>query len=207
VIGMIGVADVIRPEAREALAALAESGVQEIHMITGDSRESAAIVAEQLGIDPRQVIPEAMPEEKFRLVRRLQAAGRTVALVGDGINDAPALAAADVGVAMGHGGADVALEAADIALAADDIRHVADVIRLSRRTMRLVRQNFGFSLGINGIGVVAGALGILSPFAAAVVHNVSTVAVVLNSGRLLGTASDQSATIPDRGTANPALPG
>jgi cation-transporting P-type ATPase C len=195
VIGMIGVADVIRPEAREALAALREAGVQEIHMITGDSRESAGIVAEQLGIDPAHVIPEAMPEEKFRLVRRLQAAGRTVALVGDGINDAPALAAADVGVAMGHGGADVALEAADIALAADDIRHVADVMRLSRRTMRLVRQNFGFSLGINGIGVVAGALGLLSPFAAAVVHNVSTVAVVLNSGRLLGNTSGDGGAV------------
>ncbi|HEX2517130.1 MAG TPA: copper-transporting ATPase, partial [Chloroflexota bacterium] len=96
---------------------------------------------------------------------------------------------ADVGIAMGHGGADVALEAADIALAADDIRHVAEVVHLSRRTMALVRQNFAASLGINGVGVVAGALGVLSPFAAAVVHNLSTVAVVLNSGRLL--APDQ----------------
>jgi cation-transporting P-type ATPase C len=95
------------------------------------------------------------------------------------------LAAADLGIAMGHGGADVALEAADVALAADDVRQVAEVINLSGRTMQLVRQNFAASLGINGIGVVAGALGLLSPFAAAVVHNVSTVAVVLNSGRLL----------------------
>lgn len=187
VIGVIGVADVIRPEAREALAALRGAGVAELHMITGDSLESALIVADQLGIPPDHVIAEAMPDEKFRLVRRLQAAGRTVALVGDGINDAPALAAADLGIAMGHGGADVALEAADVALAADDIRHVAGLIQLSRRTMRLVRQNFGFSLGINGVGAAAGAVGLLSPFAAAVVHNLSTVAVVLNSGRLLGT--------------------
>ena len=86
---------------------------------------------------------------------------------------------------MGHGGADVALEAADIALAADDVRHVAEVVHLSRRTMRLVRQNFAFSLGINGLGVIAGAFGLLSPFAAALLHNLSTVAVVLNSGRLL----------------------
>ena len=143
------------------------------------------MVAEQLGIPLQQVIAEALPEAKLALVRRLQAEGRRVALVGDGVNDAPALAAADVGIAMGHGGADVALEAADIALAADDIRHVAEVVHLSRRTMALVRQNFAASLGINGVGVVAGALGVLSPFAAAVVHNLSTVAVVLNSGRLL----------------------
>jgi cation-transporting P-type ATPase C len=186
VVGLIGVADVVRPEAVEAIAALRAAGVAEVHMITGDSREAAGLVAQQLGLDPAHVIAEALPEQKFDLVRRLQAAGRTVALVGDGINDAPALAAADVGIAMGHGGADVALEAADIALAADDIRQVADVIRLSRRTMGLVRQNFAASIAINGVGVVAGALGLLSPFAAALVHNLSTVAVVLNSGRLLG---------------------
>jgi manganese/zinc-transporting P-type ATPase C len=202
VIGVIGVADVVRPEAREALDSLRAAGVTRVHMITGDSREAAHIVAEQLGIDPAHVAAEAMPDEKFRLVRRLQAEGRTVALVGDGVNDAPALAAADVGIAMGHGGADVALEAADLALAADDIRHVADVIRLSRRTMRLVRQNFAFSLGINGIGVVAGAAGLLSPFAAALVHNLSTVAVVLNSGRLLGDAG-ATADAPPRSPAAP----
>ena len=188
VVGLIGVADVVRPEAVEAIAALRRAGVAEIHMITGDSREAAGLVAQQLGLAPAHVIAEALPEQKFDLVRRLQAAGRTVALVGDGINDAPALAAADVGIAMGHGGADVALEAADIALAADDIRQVADVIRLSRHTMALVRQNFTASIAINGVGVVAGALGLLSPFAAALVHNLSTVAVVLNSGRLLGDA-------------------
>jgi cation transport ATPase len=185
VIGLIGVADVLRAEATEALAALREAGMRRIAMITGDSQESAAIVADQLGLDAADVVAEALPEQKFDLVRRLQQEGYRVALVGDGINDAPALAAADVGVAMGHGGADVAIEAADIALAADDVRHVADVIWLSRRTMRLVRQNFAFSIGINGLGVVAGALGFLSPFTAALVHNLSTVAVVLNSGRLL----------------------
>jgi cation-transporting P-type ATPase C len=185
VIGLIGVTDVVRPEAAEALASLRAAGVEQIHMITGDSRESALIVADHLGIPHAAVVAEALPEAKLDLVRRLQREGHRVALVGDGVNDAPALAAADLGIAMGHGGADVALEAADIALASDDVRQVAEVIRLSRDTMRLVRQNFGASLGINGVGVVAGTFGLLSPFAAAVVHNVSTVAVVLNSGRLL----------------------
>jgi cation-transporting P-type ATPase C len=185
VVGLIGVADVVRPESAAALEALREAGVRRIGLITGDSAESAEIVARHLGIDPSDVIAEALPEAKCALVRRLQQEGYCVALVGDGVNDAPALAAADVGIAMGHGGADVALEAADIALAADDIRGVASVIWLSRRTMRLVRQNFLFSIGINGAGVLAGALGFLSPFSAALVHNLSTVAVVLNSGRLL----------------------
>jgi cation-transporting P-type ATPase C len=202
VIGLIGVADVVRPEAVAALGALRAAGVREIHMITGDSRETAAIVAGQLGIEPSHVIAEALPEEKFRLVRRLQAAGYRVALVGDGINDAPALAAADVGIAMGHGGADIALEAADIALAADDVRHVAEVIHLSRRTMRLVRQNFAASLGINGVGVVAGVFGLLSPFAAALLHNLSTVAVVLNSGRLLTAGGDGPAEVADDSAAS-----
>jgi cation-transporting P-type ATPase C len=198
VIGLIGVADVLRPEAIEAVQALRDAGVRRVCLITGDTPESAAVIAEQLGISPQDVTAEALPEVKFDLVRRLQQEGYRVALVGDGINDAPALAAADVGIAMGHGGADVALEAADIALAADDVRHVAEVIRLSRRTMRLVRQNFAASLGINGIGVVAGALGLISPFAAALLHNLSTVAVVLNSGRLL--------TAPNGGAPAGALP-
>ena len=185
VLGLIGVADVIRNEALHAIEALRTSGIQHIYMITGDSREAADIVASHLNIHASHVIANAMPDEKLRLVRRLQSQGLTVALVGDGINDAPALAAANLGIAMGHGSADVALEAADIALAADDIRDVAELMALSRRTMSLVRQNFAFSLGINGVGVLAGAVGFLSPFTAALIHNLSTVAVVLNSGRLL----------------------
>ncbi|HEU5318870.1 MAG TPA: cation-translocating P-type ATPase [Chloroflexota bacterium] len=207
VLGLIGVSDIIRPEARTAISSLQDAGIRAIHMITGDSKESATAVATELGIPHSNVIAEAMPEQKFDLVRRLQAQGHTVALVGDGVNDAPALAAADVGIAMGHGGADVALEAADVALAADDIRHVAETILLSRRTMRLVRQNFAFSLGINGIGVLAGAVGLLSPFAAAIVHSLSTVAVVLNSGRLLTAAPEPPApTPPPAGGATQAPP-
>jgi cation-transporting P-type ATPase C len=154
-------------------------------MITGDSRESAAVAVHHLRIGAGDVIAEALPAARFRLVRRLPQEGRRVAVVGDGVNDAPTPAAADAGIAVGHGGADVALEAAEIALAADDVRQVAEIFRLSRRTMRLVRQNFGASLGINGLGVIAGAFGFLSPFAAALLHNLSRVAVVLNSGRLL----------------------
>ncbi|HEV2126267.1 MAG TPA: HAD-IC family P-type ATPase [Chloroflexota bacterium] len=204
VIGLIGVADIIRSEAREALARLREAGVEHIYMITGDSQESASIVGQQLGLESEAIIAQALPEEKFDLVRRLQQEGRRVALVGDGINDAPALAAANVGIAMGHGGADIALEAADIALAANDIRHVAEVIRLSRHTMSLVRQNFAFSLGINGLGVLAGAFGLLSPFTAALLHNLSTVAVVLNSGRLLSWGGERLLLPPPAGSASTA---
>lgn len=207
VIGIIGVADVLRPEARQALSALREAGVRRLFMVTGDSRQSALIVAQHLGLEPGAVIAEALPEAKFQLVRRLQAEGSKVALVGDGVNDAPALAAADLGIAMGHGGADAALEAADIALAADDIRQVAEVIHLSRRTMRLVRQNFAASLGINGVGIVAGIFGLLSPFAAALLHNVSTVAVVLNSGRLLTDGTPRAPRASATSTVTPATNG
>jgi cation-transporting P-type ATPase C len=183
-IGLIGVRDLVRPEALEAVTRLRQIGVRRILLSTGDSVESAEIVARALELEEYQ--GELLPDDKFRLVRGLQAAGHRVAMVGDGVNDAPALALADLGLAMGTAGSDVAIEAADVALAGDDIRDVASVLDLSRWTLGVVRQNYALSLGVNAGGVLVGALGALNPILAALLHNLSTLAVVLNSSRLIG---------------------
>jgi cation-transporting P-type ATPase C len=152
-------------------------------MITGDNRRTAAAIADALGIERAQA--EVLPGDKVGEVRRLQDEGRTVAMVGDGVNDAPALARADLGIAIGTAGSDVAIEASDVALASNNIAGIATVIDQSRHTLRVIKQNYGLALGVNGAGILIGALGALNPALAAVLHNVSTVAVVLNSGRLL----------------------
>jgi cation-transporting P-type ATPase C len=183
-IGLIGVSDTARPEAVPALRDLRRLGVRRIMMLTGDIHEAAAVVAQRLDLNDYQA--QVMPEEKFAVVRRLQAEGHRVAMVGDGINDAPALAMADVGIAMGAAGSDVAIEAADIALAGSDIRQVASVIRLGRRALSVIRQNYALAIGVNSVGILVGAAGWINPFLAALLHNLSTVAVVLSSSRLIG---------------------
>jgi cation-transporting P-type ATPase C len=182
-IGLIGVADVIRPEARQLLPALDAVGVRRIIMLTGDSAETAEAVARDLELG--EVHAELFPEDKLAVVRALQREGHHVAMAGDGINDAPSLAAADLGIAIGTAGSDVAIEAADVALASNDIGGIATVIDQSRHTLRVIKQNYGLALGVNSAGIVVGALGALNPAVAAVLHNVSTIAVVLNSGRLV----------------------
>jgi manganese/zinc-transporting P-type ATPase C len=185
-IGLVGIADVIRKEAVETLDSLRARGIRRIVMLTGDSREVAAKVAAQLGIAAEDYRAELLPEDKFQIVRELQAEGYIVAMVGDGINDAPALALADVGIAMGAAGSDIAIEAADIALASSDIRRIGDVIVLGRASLAVVRQNYAMAIGVNGGGVGIGALGALNPILAAVLHNLSTVLVIINSSRLVG---------------------
>ncbi|MBI3976606.1 MAG: cation-translocating P-type ATPase [Chloroflexi bacterium] len=188
--GLLGVHDPVRERAREAVRRLRSAGVRRLLMVTGDGSRAAAAVAHEVGLDEFRA--GVLPEEKQDIVRALQREGRVVAMVGDGVNDAPALAVADVGVAMGAAGSDLAVEAADIALAADDINQVPDVVLLGRRTLRTIHQNFAFSVGVNGVGVLLGAFGLLSPLMAAVLHNLSTVVVVANSTRLLGPARPQS---------------
>jgi cation-transporting P-type ATPase C len=183
-IGLIAVSDAIRPEALQALRELRHVGVERLMMLTGDIAEAADVVARQLDLTDYQAT--VMPEDKFSIVRRLQSEGHRVAMVGDGINDAPALAMADVGIAMGAAGSDVAIEAADIALAGSDIRQVASVVRLGRHALGVIRQNYALAIGVNSLGILVGAAGWINPFIAALLHNLSTVTVVLNSSRLIG---------------------
>ncbi|WP_370288503.1 heavy metal translocating P-type ATPase [Nocardioides sp.] len=179
--GLVSLRDTVRPEARDVIEALRADGVRRIVMLTGDHPQVAAAVAAELGIDEWRA--EVMPEHKQDVVRSLQQEGHTVAMVGDGTNDAPALALADVGIAMGIGGTDVALEAAEIALAGDDLTRLLDLRELARHTVRTIRQNYGMSIAVNAVGLAVGAGGALSPVAAALLHNASSIAVVANSAR------------------------
>ncbi len=156
-VGVIAIADKVRPEARTSIAALRKSGVRRILMLTGDNTGTARAVAEQLGID--EFHAELLPDDKVRIVRELEASGERVAFVGDGVNDAPALATATVGLAMGAAGSDVALETADIALMGDDLSRLPFAIRLSHRTLGIIKQNIWFSIAIKGVFLVLALVG------------------------------------------------
>ncbi len=182
-VGLISLRDEVRPEAVEVLTKLRDSGVHRIVMLTGDHPEIAKVVADELGIDEWRA--EVMPEDKLEVVRRLQSDGYVVGMVGDGVNDAPALAAADIGIAMGLAGTDVAVETADVALANDDLHRLLDVRDLGARAVDVIQQNYGMSIAVNAAGLLVGAGGALSPVLAAILHNASSVAVVANSSRLI----------------------
>lgn len=191
-VGLIGVRDKVRPEAAPAITELRAAGVSSLLMLTGDGEEAASSVAQAIGLTEWR--SQLLPEQKYELIRQLRGRGRRVAMVGDGINDAPALALADVGIAMGTAGSDVAIEAADIALAGDNIQRVATTIRLSRKTIGVIRQNYTIALTVNAGGILIGALGAINPFIAAALHNLSTLLVVFNSARLIGYDPDIQAS-------------
>lgn len=178
--GVIGLADVIRPTSREAISTLKQMGF-ELVMITGDHASTAQAIASQVGIDT--VIAGVLPHEKSGHIVRLQEGGDIVAMVGDGVNDAPALARADVSIAMGSG-TDIAMEAADITLMHADLRGVVDAIGLSRRTILSIKQNLFWAFVYNVIGVPVAALGLLNPMVAAAAMAMSSVSVVTNSLRI-----------------------
>lgn len=182
-VGLISLRDEVRPEAHDVLEQLRAKGIRRIVMLTGDHPETAAAVADELGIAEWRA--EVLPEDKLQVVRDLQDEGYVVGMVGDGVNDAPALAAADMGIAMGLAGTDVAVETADVALANDDLRRLLDVRDLGSRAVEVIRQNYGMSIAVNAAGLLIGAGGALSPVLAAILHNASSVAVVANSSRLI----------------------
>jgi len=189
--GLISVSDVTREQAHSTIERLRDLGIHKVIMLTGDDHHIAAEIADQIGLD--EFYAQLLPEQKVHHVRALEEAGYKTAMVGDGINDAPALATASVGIAMGLAGTDVAIETADIALMTDDLTKVAELILLSRQVIRVIKQNIWlFGVFLNLGGIIAASVGGITPIAGAILHNIASVAVVLNSARL----AFQKYTIP-----------
>ena len=182
VLGVVAVADTVKEGSAEAIRELQRMGI-EVYMLTGDNRRTAVAIARQVGIDEAHTFAEVLPQQKADKVKELQVRGKVVGMVGDGINDAPALATADVGFAIGTG-ADVAIESADVTLMSGDLMGLVDSIRLSRATIRNVRQNLFWALFYNTVGIPVAAAGFLSPVLAGAAMAFSSVSVVTNALRL-----------------------
>jgi Cu+-exporting ATPase len=179
-LGVIAVADTIKPEAAEAVAALQASGIKVV-LLSGDNHRTAEAVARQVGIE--RVIAEVLPDDKAAMIRQLQSEGQVVAMVGDGVNDAPALATADIGIAIGSG-SDVAKETGGIILLKNDVRDVVTAIKLSRATMVKIKQNLFWAFIYNSIGIPIAAFGLLNPIIAAAAMALSSLSVIANSALL-----------------------
>ncbi len=181
-VAILAAADTLRPEVPAALAELRSLGVRHIELLTGDNERVAAALAEKLGVPYRAHL---LPEDKLEMVKAYQAEGHTVVMIGDGVNDAPALAQADVGIAMGAAGADIAIEAAHIALMREDWTLIPEVFRIARRTMHVVRMNLAFTAVYNLTGLALAALGLLPPTLAAAAQSLPDLGILANSARLL----------------------
>jgi Cu+-exporting ATPase len=187
--GILVVADAVKPTSARAIKELRDLGLRPI-LLTGDNETVAQAVAADVGIDAEDVIADVLPADKVDVVKRLQGAGKTVAMVGDGVNDAAALAQADLGLAMGTG-TDVAIEASDLTLVRGDLRVAADAIRLSRRTLAIIKANLGWAFGYNVAALPLAAAGLLNPMLAGAAMAFSSVSVVANSLRLRRFASTE----------------
>ena len=181
-VGILAAADTLRPEVPSALKELHSLGIRHIELLTGDNERIAATLAERLGVAYRANL---LPEDKIKVVKDLQAQGHVVVMIGDGVNDAPALAQADVGIAMGAAGTDAALEAAHIALMREDWNLVPEALRIARRTMRIVKMNLAFTTVYNLVGLSLAAFGILPPVLAAAAQSLPDIGIMGNSARLL----------------------
>jgi len=182
-VGWIGLRDETRKEARDSLADLLQSGVRRIAMVSGDRQPVAARVAREIGCE--EVVAECLPQNKVDFVRQMKGKGYRVAVVGDGVNDAPALAAGDMGIAMGAAGSEVAIHSATIALMNNDLRRLPFLVRLSRMTRNVINQNFLFGVCFIICGLSLAAFGYISPILAALMHNAGSLIVVFNSARLV----------------------
>jgi Zn2+/Cd2+-exporting ATPase len=183
VVGMLVLEDTLRPEAGQVVTRLKKLGIRTV-LVTGDNTMTAERIAGELGIS--EVHAEVLPAQKVEIVKQLQAQGFNVAFVGDGVNDGPALATANVGVAMGLGGTDVAIETAEIALLSDDLTKLPHLMSISRQAMRAIKQNLIFSLSVLAIAVGLAIPGILLPVTGALLHELSSIPVIANSARLIG---------------------
>jgi len=201
-IGLLAIADEIRPEIAESIRLLKTMGVERITMLTGDHPRVAEAVARAIGVDDFQA--ELLPEQKQEFVRTLQAGGHIVGMIGDGINDAPALALADVGIAMGAVGTDVAIETADVTLMNDDMSGVADFIWMSAKVMRRIKLNIFFSMIYNVIGLALGIMGLLTPVLAVLFQEAGCITVVFSSTLLLWAKPKRRRT---GGQSEPAVAG
>ena len=181
-VGVLAASDTLRPEVPAALAEARTLGIKHIELLTGDNDRTASTLAAELGIDYRAGL---LPQDKIEIVKEYQARGGRVIMVGDGINDAPALAQADVGIAMGAAGSDIAIEAAHVSLMRDDWRLVPELLRIARRTMSTVRMNLAFTAVYNVVGIALAATGILPPILAAAAQSLPDLGVLANSARLL----------------------
>lgn len=173
----IGISDPLRPEAKRTIEALHGENIEKIVMLTGDNKKAAKAIAEQLGLD--ETLAEVLPEDKASYISAEQTEGRTVIMIGDGINDTPALSLADVGIAVGNG-AVIAREIADVTIAADDLTELVYLKQLSDRLMRRIHGNYRFVIGFNGVLILLGALGLLTPAVSALLHNTSTLLLGLH---------------------------